>query len=221
MTEMTQEEINRTLLKEIQRLKDLHAVQEIMSRYFHLHAAGLHKKVYDTFFAKKQPDVSADVANLGRWEGPEAVKSLFYEHLPAIEGDRVGQMYIHCIDTPALQIAGDGKTAKGVWFSPGHETVKVDGELKAVWCWSYYAADFIREDGEWKIWHYHCYAMVKTPFEQSWVDKEGEAVPILPDLPGQPNKPYTYFNEYTTTSVRELVPAPPEPYETFDPSKAY
>jgi hypothetical protein len=226
MAKMSQSEINESLQKEIQRLKDLHEVQEVMSRYFHWHTAGLHKECYDKLFAKKQPDVRAEIADWGRWEGPEAVKNLYYKVLTAAEGDRKGQMFVHSIDTPSIQIAGDGKTAKGVWFSPGHETAKVNGKLQAFWCWSYFGTDFIKEDGVWRIWHYHCYAMFRVPFEQSWVEftskpsvSTGEG-PQIPEGAG-PNKPFTYFNEYTPTSVRELVPAPPEPYETFDQAKAY
>jgi hypothetical protein len=224
MTKTSQAEIINMLLKEIQRLKDLHEVQEVMSRYFHWHTAGLHKQCWDKLFAHQQADVCIEIANWGKWEGLESVKNFYYRTLPAIEGDRIGQMMVHSIDTPSIQIAGDGKTAKGVWFSPGHETNNINGKLQANWCWSYFGTDFFRENGEWKIWHYHCYAMFKTPFEKSWLEAEptspGESDTPIPDNVG-PNKPYTYFNGYTPTSVRELVPAPPEPYETFDPSKAY
>lgn len=226
MKEMTQSEINKMLLKEIQSLKGLHEVQEIMSRYFHWHAAGMHRECYDKLFTRKQPDVCVEIADWGRWEGTEAVKTLYYRTLPTLEGDRIGQMYIHSLDTPAIQVAGDGKTARGVWFSPGHETTNFNGKLEANWCWSYFGTDFIKEDGTWKIWHYHVYAMFKTPFGKSWVEESlkpslpAGAGPVMPEGLG-PNKPYTYFNGYSTTSIRELVPAPPEPYETFDPLKAY
>ena len=151
------------------------------------------------------------------------MKSLYYEVLTALEGDRIGQMYVHTIDTPCIQVAGDGKTAKGVWFSPGHETAQVNGKLTAMWCWSYFGTDFIKEDGEWKMWHYHCYGMFKTPFEKNWVESSMESIIPSPNIPEHlgPNKPYTYYNGYTPTSVRELVPAPPKPYETFDPSTRY
>jgi len=218
-------EINR-IKREVQRLKDLHEVQDLMSRYFHWHAAGLHKDCYDRLFSHKANDVRVEIANWGCWEGQDAVKNFYYKTLPLLEGDRKGQMYIHTLDTPCIQISGDGKTAKGVWFSPGHETARTEGKLRAMWCWSYIGTDFIKEDGIWKIWHYHCYAMFKTPYERSWVEESikpslptGAGSPVPPEL--GPNKPYTYFNEYTTDSVRELVPEPPEPYETFDPAKAY
>jgi len=188
------------------------------------------KDCWDKLFSHKAPDVSAEIANWGKWEGQEAVKRLYYQELGGnnVGPEAKGMMFCHALDTPSIQIAGDGKTAKGVWFSPGHETSIVGGKPQALWCWSYYGADFIKEDGNWKLWHYHCYAMFRTPFERSWVEEALHPTLTVGNDRGTaqpagfgPNKPYTYFNEYTTTSVRELVPAPPEPYETFDPSKAY
>jgi hypothetical protein len=223
MVEMSQEEINQSLFREVQRLKDLHEVQEVMSRYFYYHTAGLHKECYDELFAQKAPDVSAEIANWGKWEGPEAVRNLYYKLLYG-NGDYAGQMFVHAIDTPSIQIAGDGKTAKGVWLSPGHETVKQNGVLQPMWCWSYFGTDFIKESGEWRIWHYHCYAMFRTPFDRSWVEAneemDNQSSHQIPAGLG-PNRPYTYFNGYTPTSVRELVPAPPRPYQTFDPATRY
>jgi len=219
---MSQAEINKMLQKEIQRLKDLLEVQEVMSRDMHLHTANLHKECWEKLFTHKAPDVSAEIASGGRVEGQEAVKNLYCDLLPRSVKNPVGFMFVHSLDTPSIQIAGDGKTAKGVWFSPGHETINDNGKIQALWCWSYFGTDFIKEDGKWKMWHYHCYAMFKTPFEKSWVESSPEPVPPAEEESFTfQNKPSTYYNPYTPTSIRELIPAPPEPYETFDPSKAY
>jgi hypothetical protein len=212
-----------SLEERISALEAVHEVQEVMSRYFHYHCANLHKECWEELFAHKAPDLSVEIADWGRWEGPEHVKALYCDYLGGGLGDPKGMMMVHSLDTPCIQVAGDGKTAKGVWFSPGHETAVENGKADAYWCWSYMAADFIKEDGAWKIWHYHVYAMFRTPFEKSWTDVEGEKTSLAFAFPKgtAPNKPITFFNEYTPTSIRKLVPAPPKPYETFNPSKAY
>jgi len=217
----------KSLEERIAALEAVHDVQELMSRYFHYHTVGLNKRCYDELFAHKAADVSAEIANWGKWEGPENVETFFYKVLDGDvkPEDRVGMMMLHQLDTPCIQVAGDGKTAKGVWYSPGNESSadKATGKGSASWCWSYIASDFIKEDGEWKIWHYHCYALFKTPFDKPWTELTDDTAAPLPTFAEgeKPNKPTTYFNEYRTTNVRELVPAPPMPYETFDPSKAY
>ena len=55
---------------------------------------------------------------------------------------------------PAIQVAGDGKTAKGMWYSIGMVTEgKPDGSVDANWLCTKIAMDFIREAAGWKIWH--------------------------------------------------------------------
>jgi hypothetical protein len=49
----------------------------------------------------------------------------------------------HCLTSPVIQVAKDGKTAKAIWFSPG-----VEGNQ---WAYGKYAIDFVKEDGQWKI----------------------------------------------------------------------
>jgi len=213
----------KSLEDRIMAMEALHDVQEVMSRYFHYHCANLHKQCWEELFAHNAPDVSVEIADWGRWEGPEHVKALYCDFLGGGLGDPRGMMMVHSLDTPCIQVAGDGKTAKGVWFSPGNETAVDNGKAQAFWCWSYMAADFIKEGGAWKIWHYHVYAMFRTPFGKSWADVEGKKTSLAVAFPKgtEPNKPITFFNEYTPTSIRKLVPAPPKPYETFDSSTSF
>jgi hypothetical protein len=124
-----------------------------------------------------------------------------------------------------IQVAGDGQTAKGVWYSPGHETPIRDGKLQAFWVWGKYSGDFIKEDGKWKIWHWHFYDTFNTPYHMSWVEAEqlprrgpGNMDPIFVKYP--PDKPATYRSAYSTTGERDPIPACPEPYETWDGKSA-
>jgi hypothetical protein len=70
-----------------------------------------------------------------------------------------GAEYVmHTQETPVIEVAGDGKTAKGLWYSIGQS---VRGEIDSSgktsvgtgWMWEKYGVDFVREDGVWKIWH--------------------------------------------------------------------
>jgi hypothetical protein len=70
-----------------------------------------------------------------------------------------GYEYVmHTQETPVIEVAGDGKTAKGIWYSIGigvRANVKSDSTYtkSTSWMWEKYAVDFIKEDGKWKIWH--------------------------------------------------------------------
>jgi hypothetical protein len=70
-----------------------------------------------------------------------------------------GDEYVmHTQETPVIEVAGDGKTAKGIWYSIGlsvNGQVSENGQtsISTGWMWEKYAVDFALEDGKWKIWH--------------------------------------------------------------------
>lgn len=77
---------------------------------------------------------------------------------PHVENNEFNQGYgcyiCRPISTPLVVISGDGETAKGLWYSIGSESIAAGGEeADCRWYNERLAVDFIREDGEWKIWH--------------------------------------------------------------------
>jgi hypothetical protein len=210
----------KSLEERIQRLEDIHEIQNLMSRYEYLHTAGLHEETAE-LFAKRTPGVRAEVVGWGVYEGTEGIQKMFVGIHKFLVGDNIGIMNVHTLTTPVIELAGDGKTAKGVWISPGVETEKFKGKPQAHWAWAKYAVDFVKEDGKWKFWHFHVYALLHTPYEKSWVETFDELpFPPFPDEL-KSDRPTTYWWTYSPDAVTENVPAPPEPYETFDEATAY
>jgi hypothetical protein len=120
-------------------------------------------------------------------------------------------------------VARDGKTAKGVWISPGLETRKTEdtGKFVGLWVWGHYGVDFVKENGKWKFWHFHVYAFLATPYDKSWTEPiDLSAQLFLPDEI-RPDVLNDYYEMYTTTAEIPYLPVPPEPYETFDEKTAY
>lgn len=65
----------------------------------------------------------------------------------------LGCMSVHPISTPLIQIAWDGKTAQGLWYSVAQDTRRLpEGGAEALWIGHKVGADLIKEDGQWKIW---------------------------------------------------------------------
>jgi hypothetical protein len=213
----------KSLGEMVQRLQDIHEIQNLMGKYEYLHVAGMHDETAE-LFALKTPGVKAEMV-YGVYEGAEGIKRLYGPTHRFAEGmgDRTGQMHLHALTTPVIEVAGDGKTAKAVWISPGVETGRDfdTKELEANWCWCKYGIDFIKEDGKWKIWHLHVYGMIWTPYEKSWVEACGS--PSMDFLPEElrADRPPTYNWLYQPTLETEYVPVPPEPYETWDESTSY
>jgi len=75
------------------------------------------------------------------------------------ENITAGTEYVmHTQETPVIEVAGDGKTAKGMWYSIGQGvrgSISEDGKATKTteWMWEKYAVDFVKEDGKWKMWH--------------------------------------------------------------------
>jgi hypothetical protein len=223
------EEINERQSKKIQRLEDVHEIQNLMGRYVYLHEVQRDPEFADTIFAKKTPGVSWEVAHMGVFKGREGIKRALDAHGPRDGKVRPGTLFIHTLTSPVIEIAGDGKTAKGVWTSPGAETLNdpETGELKGFWAWTKYGCDFVKEDGKWKMWHYHVYRIFLTPSDKDYTEEYELKVmdaatggpSVRPDM--RPDGPPTYDNPYSKKYIPKLVPAPPDPYETFDQTFSY
>jgi len=214
-------ELQRTVeiqAKKIQRLEDIHEIQNLMTKYEAFHTAGKHDEVVK-MFALKTPGVRVDIPHFGFYEGPEGVKRSWIAH-KYVERDRRGQLHVHAISAPFIEVSGDGKTAKGIWTSPGILTMPIGDKFTANWSWCKYGIDFVKEDGVWKFWHFRSFGLFSTPFNKSWVEEGPEPALPLPDELKPDRRPSPYYT-YKTTVPAPYEPVLPEPFETFDEVEAY
>ena len=225
------EEANQQQNRRIQRLEDVHEIANMMGRYVYLHEVQRDPEFYNTMFAKKTPGVSWEVAHMGVFKGRESIKRALDAHGPRDGKIAPGTLFIHTLTSPVIEVAGDGQTAKGIWTSPGAETLPdpTTGKSKGFWAWTKYGCDFVKEDGRWRLWHYHVYRLFLTPSDTDYCEEYELKIMDAPTEGGekigppgmQPDEPSTYDNPYSLSYVPELVPAPPEPYETWDPATTY
>ena len=122
-----------------------------------------------------------------------------------------GDLIAHHVSTPCVVLAGDGKTAKGVWYSLGVRSLgKPDGSCEAKWYPERICADFVKEDsGDWKIWH----LLIS-------LDVEYEAGTNLGDVEtftGTPTEARKEFGEPTLPYVVHN----PVAYYSYDPAEGY
>lgn len=213
----------KSLEERIQNLEAAHQIQNLMGRYQLMHSTGMYEEMAG-LYAQKTPGVRAELEGMGVFEGNAGIRRMLAMD-QNIEGDRVGFMTVNVLTTPVIEVAGDGQTAKGVWVSPGICTGVMGSKPSASWRWCKFGADFIKEDGQWKFWHLHAYGLFMTPYERSWAEPAPTPPPseepmIMPDE-FKADRPNTYRWSYSLTAVTENVPAPPEPYETWDESTSY
>jgi len=221
----------KTLEQRVQRLEDVHEIANLMGRYIYLHEVERDYEFPDTMYAQKTPGVSFEVASGGVFLGKEAIRRAV-SNIPNVENkpktSRKGAMFVHPLTTPVIEVAGDGKTAKGVWMAPGYEGGSPMGDEKPMGGFVYtkYGCDFAKENGKWKLWHYHVYRVFMTPWNVPYTDeweknvREKQPRPAGFEFP-RSDLPTTYDHPYSLETSRELVPAPPEPYETFRETFTY
>ena len=237
--------------RRLQKARDILEIQNVMSMHEYYHAAGKNQEELDAIWAQQAPDVAFEEAAVhGRYVGLEAIREftvlffgkffdLIHEEVVKIFPDLkdaprgampFGVRILHTLTTPVIEVAGDRETAKGVCLSPGHVTFPLNGRLCAFWHWDRYAVDFIREKGEWRIWHLFVGKDFTTPYEKSWVDaflnstQDSERAPALEEIPGFPKpnaKPLHSYNEYSPYLCPEYKPRPPVPYRTFAETFSY
>ncbi|MFC1901474.1 nuclear transport factor 2 family protein [Chloroflexota bacterium] len=200
----------------VKRLEAIHDIQNVMGRYMALHVPGPLWNEKLKLFALKTPGVAVEIDNWGVFEGADQVKACYEIGHFDLTKEHPGLFWEHDLTTPIIEVAGDGKTAKAVWFCPGVATrPEWDNpeKLKAFWRWLKIAAAFAKEDGKWKLWKYHVYGTFFADFYKSWVDYPVASRGLVKEL--NP-KPPTYYNPYRPDAIMEPIPAAPEPYDTWD-----
>jgi len=219
------EDLEKTIAElkhEIERLKAARICENMMSRYEYYHANEEHDKVIAMF--SKRPDTRLYFGELGYWEGPDAAErgwGILKRMAP-----QPGSLHFHPTMCPVVEVAEDGQTARGTWTTFGFETGRdrKTGQLKANYAWGTYGVDFIKENGEWKFWHFHIYRLVQHEEGKPWTDKkywdpfpagagdvDGMPMPedLKPDFPGVGDSPYQ------SDKVNHINPEPALPYKTI------
>jgi hypothetical protein len=131
------------------------------------------------------------------------------------------------LTTPVIEIAGDGKTAKGLWYSPGVNmvgSVMEEGKtsMRGEWRMTKYGVDFVKEDTGWKIWHISI-CLDNAPL--GWSYKNEQAVYEPPEKTdsiahdGSAHSGKAEGHPSSATSGISLKPNP-DPYKTWSPARA-
>lgn len=238
------------LTLESTRAHDRAAVENLFGRYMTLHNAFRDPEIIPMWVKKGTPDVRAQYSNNGVYTNWDNIMS-YHAQRP----NPPGKLIYHFVASPIIEVAADGKTAKGMWLMSGLESgltapesakgapdfmyeknVTVDG--KKVWMHTVYAkygVDFIKQDGEWKIWHFHCFEVARAPYGLGWIPFAAAAQDVSfgddlmyfgedgkPVMMPKPDGPATIrHNPYRTDKGQTLDLKPPVPYRTFSETFAY
>ena len=230
----------------VDRWEDRRRIQNIMGIFSQHHLLKLEKDIFSGLWSAGE-DVCLSV-NDGYYIGRDAVGG-YYEAMhrrialanqalrkrfpDKVAGKTeeetygIGFMNYFPLDTPVIEIAADGETAKGIWALRNTYSEITSGGPEAYWQWGWVAVDFRRENGDWKIWHLCLLNDVHVRAGQ----KLHEPYVPYPDLPEfSALKDFSMPEPTVRTVVRPLYqtdrpftepPRLPEPYDTFANTFSY
>ncbi len=239
MTEYTTEQL-------VTRWEDQRTLKNMMGKYVNCLILNREQDIFELFWSTRK-DTCLNF-NDGAYIGPDAIKSYYQaccdrnmlvaRLLSARFPDKLGnltdeQLYgigpfkVKPLASPVIEIAGDGETAKGLWYCQGaYNDVEACGPV-ARWTWGYFAADFIREEGIWKIWHLSYTNDVDCVCGESW-GKPAEIHPTLPEFAALEDFSYPEYtirknirDYYSPSRPHTDAPRIPEPYHTFAETFSY
>jgi hypothetical protein len=222
----------------MQRVWDTYEIKNLMGRHAYYHAYNLHRREMEELWPRLPEN--RETASFGQnwgyqvgydliWRNYVEVNEknnirdlrLLREKDPTVEitpeNYMLGQMLMHCLTAPLVEIAGDGKTAQGMWYAPGHITFDGEDGSEGVWMYERYGADFIREPDGWKLWHLFIGTDFALPAGRAMADEPVDQPPFdLNDEDEETNMILTYpFEAYTSRYNFSAYPPVPQPYETF------
>ena len=225
--------------EQILRIWDVEDVKSLMNKRVFLQTADLREEELRTMWVQEpeHQKTASYGSNWGYYVGMDAIRGYYVDaHNAALEEQKkangaselnMGNMYAHPLTTGLVELAEDGKTAKGLWYSIGNEAMaQADGTARVQWMLGKVAADFIREEDGWKIWH----LVISTDVDCQAGHDYGE-YPVYEDWSADSTNPVR--REFGRPTVEMLThdvtfnwwdnypPMPPRNYKTFTDDISY
>ncbi len=199
---MNQQEMEariKELEKQVSVLRDIEDIQRLQKSYGYYLEHWLYEEIIDLF--ANDPDTTLNIM-AGIYLGKEGVRRYFSSLKSLAENPE----FLHQIMqlSGIVDVAKDGKTAQGRFFGFGYAAVPMGGGVKPISANGIYTAEYIKEDGVWKIWKLTWNPIFMGNPSQGWVKKERiEAVTSgnIVSMSAKPDKPRDTNPVYPTGYV--------------------
>lgn len=231
----------------ISRFEDRREIKNLMGKYVQSLVIRRDQYLFEDFWSKEQEDVSLGLNN-GYFTGADSIRRYYKSREDKVAGcgkilqgifpDKLGDLtdgelygtgffeqkpLQNCI----IRVAGDRKTAKGLWCCNGNFTDITPGGPCAYWIWAYFAVDFVWEQEEWKIWHMQYLEDVKCPCGQNWA-ADYQELPLREEFArvadmklAEPDVKIVLREYYSPKRKFTPTPRVPEEYEKFEETFSY
>jgi hypothetical protein len=164
--------------RDLTALEDVNAIKRLQRIYGFYTDKQLWSQAADLFAA----DGTIEVGGQGVYVGPERIRAFLSLYGP--ETPQPKRLFDHMQLQPIIDVAADGRTAKGRWHVFAQEAVH--GEY-AQWGLGILENDYVKEDGVWKIARHHFFTTMYTPYAEGWgkvaLPNAGPSADLPPDRP--------------------------------------
>lgn len=226
----------------VNRWEDQRAVRNLMGRMTQEILFRGEARFFDEFWSCSRSDVSLGL-NEGWYLGPDAIRAYYVsvaeetvlsdqvlrQRFPAQTGAGygLGQFDLKPLSSDLVEIAEDGQTAKGMWSCQGSDIRMTPQGPLSYWTVGVYAADFVLEDGQWRLWHLLELRDIDCPCGEQWwkARKAREPEPGFEALAAAgrptPTVPEQLHSLWTLEQAGGLALECPQPYSTFAETFSY
>ncbi len=130
--------------KTLRILEDVEKIKRLQRAYGYYLEHWMSQEVIDCF--SDGPNVALTLAE-GTYFGKDAVRK-YFDHLKNRTNEFMHQVMQL---SPIIDVAPDGKTAKGQWYGFGACALPIETGVIEIFMSGIYGADYVKEDGVWKF----------------------------------------------------------------------
>jgi len=180
-----------------QKTEDIEAINKLQNAYGYYLEHWQEEELIGLF--SHNPEVAVEINDFGLFKGWKAVKECykFEDHYPNYPGmKKAPGEYLHILMPIAgiVDLAPDGKTAKGRWYGFFLGAQRREGKLRSLIGAGIWENDFIKEDGTWKILKIFWNDIISSPLDEGWVKTPDMLNPKHKESPAPgPNTTFLHY----------------------------
>lgn len=214
--------------------------EKLMTRFGYLYAGGKNREIFERLFSKRE-DITITTNN-GQFNDRYSVYQAFVldqektaldrfvaikKRYPSAAGRVRDFRGLYMFRKPLMhnmvfELAGDRKSAKGLFYTTSyvHNCATASGVRDCRWIMERHAADFILEDGEWRILNFRVNSDAEGLMDAYQWPLNHQVIPEFDRLDSY-DIPGCFHKAYSPLQTPQNTPAIPQPYETYDPTTSY
>jgi hypothetical protein len=178
----------------LQAVEDIIQIDKLQKIYGYYLDNGMFREVIDLFSDNTE---SVEVGDRGVFRGKDGVRRFFWGYLGREGKPRPpGDMAFHMQHQGVVDVAPDGKTAKGRWYCTMIQARPVEpgGPIRSVLGHGVYENEFVKEDGKWKFKKLFYSLHYRSPIKGGWAETPMIAAGPAPASDAPPTAYHPYPN---------------------------